>query len=231
MREAQNAVPSGVSRVRVWDLPTRVFHWTLATSVLGSYLSSEWGEMEWHARFGYFALSLILFRLGWGLWGGRYARFSSFLRAPRAVLAYVKGTQSQRLGHNPLGGYSVVALLVLVLVQALTGLATDDNISFRGPLVAHLSEGCVSVASSIHANLQGVLYAMIGLHLAAIAFYFVKKKRNLVGPMISGDAMIERPLEDGEAPSQDDVWLRLGALATWLAALSLILTALTYLSR
>ncbi len=186
-------------RVRVWDLPTRLFHWLLAVCVAGALVTQYLGgtAMAWHFKFGYGALALVIFRLIWGLIGSRYARFSSFVRSPRSIAAYLRhgtGSGPHQLGHNPLGALSVLAMLVLVLLQAGTGLFSNDEISAEGPLAKLLDESVSGRISEFHAHISGTaIYVLIGLHIAAIAYYRLRKKLNLVKPMISGDQLVDDP--------------------------------------
>lgn len=188
-----------MNRVRVWDLPTRLFHWLLAVCVAGALVTQYLGgaAMAWHFKFGYGALALVIFRLIWGLIGSRYARFSSFVRSPGAIAAYLRqggGTAKHQLGHNPLGALSVLAMLLLVLLQAGTGLFSNDEISAEGPLAKLVDEGLSGRISEFHANISGTaIYVLIGLHIAAIVYYRVRKKQNLVKPMISGDQVVDEP--------------------------------------
>jgi cytochrome b len=218
-------------RVRVWDLPTRLFHWLLVACITGSFVSGYIGgaAIDWHARFGYAALALVIFRLAWGLAGGRWSRFSSFLYAPRSVVAYLRGQAhpDHLVGHNPLGAGSVFAILLVLLLQIATGLVNDDEISFQGPLYGFVSGKVASAARAFHEVGQLLLLALIVLHIGAVLFYLVKKRQNLVRPMISGDKEMAH-----DAPSSRDDWTtRLAAavllalsagLVTWLVRLGTV---------
>lgn len=184
--------------VRVWDLPTRLFHWALAGCVVGSVITANVGGnwMNWHLRLGYTVLSLLLFRLVWGFVGGHWSRFSSFIYGPSTVLAYLRGqTQPEhRVGHNPLGMLSVLALLFFLLAQVGTGLISDDEIAFTGPLVRFVSGETISDATGYHKNVgKFIVIALVLLHLLAIAFYRLVKRDNLVRPMVSGDKEVGFP--------------------------------------
>src|SRR5690606_20858784 len=128
------------SRVRIWDLPTRLFHWLFAASVIGAFVTVKVGGlwMDYHPRFGYTALGLLIFRLLWGLVGPRYARFSQFVKGPAATLRYLRAPR-RMAGHNPLGAWSVLALLLAVGVQTTTGLFATDGIFTEGPLASRIS--------------------------------------------------------------------------------------------
>jgi cytochrome b len=199
--------------VRVWDLPTRIFHWALVAAVVAlaatAYLPGFW--IVWHSRLGYAVLALLLFRLVWGFAGGRWSRFANFVYAPRSVLNYFRGKAhpDHLVGHNPLGAASVFAMLAVLLAQAASGLFTDDEISFTGPLNRFVSSANGLAATWYHKQVgQWLLVALIALHIAAILYYLLRKKENLVKPMIVGDKLLERAV----APSRDDARSRLAAL-------------------
>jgi cytochrome b len=187
--EAEGAQPA---RIPVWDAPVRLFHWTLAVLVVFSFTTGKVGGgwLEWHMRAGYAILALIVFRLAWGVVGSQTARFTQFVRGPRAALDYVKATLAKRhprvVGHNPLGGWMVVVMLLVVLAQAVSGLFTDDEISTQGPLAVKVSNALVSKMHSFHYYNGWVIVAAVALHVTAIAVYFGVLRTNLVGPMIHG---------------------------------------------
>jgi cytochrome b len=146
---------------------------------------------------GYTVLSLLLFRIIWGLVGGRWSRFASFIYAPATVLAYLKGQgkPEHSVGHNPLGAGSVFAMLLFLLAQVGTGLMSDDDISNSGPLAKFVANATVSLATNYHKNIgKFVLLALVVLHIAAILFYLIKKKENLVKPMVKGDKALAAPV-------------------------------------
>lgn len=174
--------------VRVWDLPTRLFHWALVVLIAISWWSAENGAMDWHLRSGLAVLALIVFRLLWGLFGGSTARFAAFVRGPGAVIAYVRGEGGPtRPGHNPLGGYSVLALLAVLAVQVATGLfATDVDGLDSGPLSFLVSFDQGRAAAEVHEVAFNLLMALAAIHVAAIAFYLFVRRRNLVRPMVTG---------------------------------------------
>ncbi len=216
--------------VRVWDLPTRVFHWALVASVIGLVTTAQIGgaAMAWHFRFGYSVLSLLLFRLVWGVVGGRWSRFASFVYSPASVLRYIKrqGLPEHSVGHNPLGAGSVFALLGFLLLQVATGLVSDDEIATAGPFARFVASAIANNATFYHRNIgKIVLIALVLLHLGAISFYHFRRHENLVRPMIWGDKQTT-----AETPgSRDDTRSRtLGAvvflgcvtLVAWLIALA-----------
>lgn len=206
--------------VRVWDLPTRVFHWTLALAVAGSVISAKIGgnAMVWHFRLGYLVLTLLAFRILWGLVGGRWSRFASFVYAPATLWRYLRGRAAPQerleVGHSPTGALSVFALLGVLLVQLGTGLVADDEIANQGPLNRFVGTDTVMSATSWHKSWgQWLVLALVALHLAAIAFYLLKRNINLVRPMLLGD----KPLPPGTPASADGLPQRV--LALLLAAL------------
>jgi cytochrome b len=179
------------AEVRVWDLPTRLFHWTLAACVAGSIASAKAGAMDWHFRLGYVVFTLLAFRILWGLVGGRWSRFASFLYAPGTVLRYLRGAprpgEALDVGHNPLGALSVFALLAILAVQVGTGLVADDEIANVGPLNRLVSGATALSATGWHKTWgQWLILALVGLHLAAIAWYSFRGQ-GLVGAMVGGD--------------------------------------------
>jgi cytochrome b len=210
-----------LSRIRVWDLPTRLFHWALVICVVGAYVTVKLGGlwMDWHTRFGMAALALIAFRLIWGLLGPRYARFSQFVRGPRTVLRYLRNDLPPAAGHNPLGACSVIALLLVIGVQASSGLFANDDVLTAGPL-AFLSDAWSSRMTWLHNANEWVIIALVGLHVAAIAWYQLVLRKNLGGPMIHGD--VPADAHEGSPPAQDSWTLRLAALILFAALCGLV---------
>ncbi|NMM90179.1 cytochrome b [Rhodococcus sp. SRB_17] len=199
--------------VRIWDLPTRIFHWALAASVTGLVVSAKLGgnAMVWHLRLGYVVLALLLFRLVWGLVGGHWSRFSRFLYAPSRVLRYLRGQghPEDSVAHSPLGALSVFALLAALALQVGSGLFSDDEIAFAGPLTRFVSSNWVGQATAYHKDIgQYLVLALVALHLLAIAFYVFVKKRKLVRPMLVGDKVLPVPVP----ASRDDAGTHLAAL-------------------
>ena len=203
-------------KIRLWDLPTRLFHWLFAAAVLGAIATDLLDNITWHSYCGYTALVLVVFRMIWGFVGPHHARFSSFVPSLSGLKAFLKDQTVSPLGHNPLGALSVIAMLLIVLVQATSGLFTDDEISFQGPLSKFLSEDMVKFMNQIHSTNHVLVYGIITLHLIAIIYYQKIKKNNLIGPMVYGDKEIDsknQPVDQTSA-SKDDVKIRLlaGAL-------------------
>jgi cytochrome b len=177
--------------LKVWDLPTRLFHWSLLALIIACWFTStESGDMDWHMRCGYAVLALLLFRLAWGVLGSTTARFSSFVTSPRAVLEYFAGIRGnkavQHIGHHPAGGWMVLALLGMLLLITTSGLFANDDMMSEGPLAHYASERFSDLATAWHESSFYLLLALVALHLAAIFFYLLVKKENLVRPMLTG---------------------------------------------
>jgi cytochrome b len=173
--------------VRVWDLPTRLVHWLIVGCVGVSWWTAETGRLEWHRWSGHALLGLLVFRIYWGFFGSSTARFASFVRGPRAVLEYMRGSWKIAAGHNPLGSWSVVALIVLLLVQVGLGLfAVDVDGIESGPLSMYVDFDTGRDAARLHDVLFNVLLAVICVHIVAVLFYAIFRKENLVGAMVTG---------------------------------------------
>jgi cytochrome b len=199
-------------RVRVWDLPTRVFHWALALCLVGLIVTGNVGgdAMVLHFRLGHAVLALLLFRLAWGFVGGRWSRFRSFIYGPRALINDIRSrtNSSGRIGHSPAGALSVFAMLAFIAAQVVSGLFSDDEIAFSGPLSHLASNAFVSLATGYHTEIgKLIVLALVLLHLLAIAFYTWRRHR-LVSAMVHGD----KELTPTTPASRDDALTRLGAL-------------------
>lgn len=184
-------------RVRVWDLPTRLFHWALATTLVGSWITNAQNEMTLHMYCGYVAATLVVWRILWGLVGSETARFTHFVRGPGAVLRYVRRGVHDRLGHNPLGALSVLALLALVLTQATTGLFSNDDIFFDGPWAGVLTKDTSDAVTGYHQFNKNILLALIALHIFTIGYYRYRGE-DLLGPMLTGDKAVEGSVREPE---------------------------------
>ena len=205
----------------VWDLPVRVTHWALVLAVAGCwathYAGVEW--FAWHRRLGYTVLVLVVFRIVWGFVGTRHARFASFLRGPSALLAYLRERGRATVGHNPIGALSVVALLALLLLQAATGLFANDEIMHMGPFYGWIAPELSNRITSLHRASSEWLLVLIGLHIAAVAFYVRVRRQPLVNALITG----RKPAADvpaGEAITGSRVllaWTIVAVLAIVLA--------------
>ncbi|MCP9757993.1 hydrogenase [Aquitalea sp. S1-19] len=188
--------------VKVWDLPTRVFHWVLVLLFAGMWFtgnqSGNW--MEWHLRGGVALAALLLYRVIWGVLGSETARFSDFIKGPQAIRRYLKGElkESEQPGHNPMGGWMVLVMLLVLGTQVVTGLFSADVNAYLydGPLASSISSELAEQMNSWHRLNFNLLLALVGLHLTAIVLYRVLKKQNLVKAMLTGYKSIE-----GEAPT------------------------------
>lgn len=197
--------PSQHTTVRIWDLPVRLFHWTLAACVVALVITAKVGgnAMEWHFRLGYAVLALLVFRIVWGLVGGRWSRFTAFLYSPMRLVRYLKGSAhaEDSIGHSPLGALSVFGLLAVLIAQVATGLLSDDEIAFAGPLTRFVSNAVVGQATSYHKEIgQYLVIGFVVLHLLAIGFYVLVRRQRLVGPMVHGNKDLAAPA----VPSRDD---------------------------
>ncbi|WP_445681309.1 cytochrome b/b6 domain-containing protein [Radicibacter daui] len=180
--------------VRVWDLPLRLFHWLLVVAVAGAWITKETPleSMDWHMRFGLAAFFLIVFRLAWGVLGTRTARFASFVKTPHKAVSYLKKMLSPRArlqpsdGHSPLGGYAALVLIGTVGLQALSGIFSNDSIMSGGPLSGYVGYQASDALTAFHEFWFNLIIAAIVVHLAAILFYRLRLKTNLVTPMVVG---------------------------------------------
>ena len=195
------------ARTRIWDLPTRLFHWLLAALVIFSFttgkLGSDW--LTWHFRSGYAIATLLLFRLLWGFAGSRYARFASFLPSPSRIWRTVRSSDSipvpASAGHSAIGTLSVYALLIVLTVQISTGVFTNDGSFTEGPWVKFVSSALSDRLSKIHYYNQWLIAGLVALHVAAIAYYLLARKEDLLTPMLTGDKLgIDAPAADDRMP-------------------------------
>jgi len=175
----------------VWDWPLRVFHWLLVICVAGAwathYAGLEW--FGWHRRLGYTTLVLVVFRIAWGFVGTRHSRFGSFLRGPRAVVDYVGSLKTGAVrtpGHNPLGALSVIAFLLVLLVQATTGLFANDEIANAGPFFGWVDQETSNRLTSIHHFNSSILLALIAVHLLAVVYYDTIRRSGLTRALLTG---------------------------------------------
>ncbi len=222
--------PGALVRITVWDLPVRAFHWLIVALITISWVSAEQEKFEVHFWAGYAVLTLLIFRLVWGVIGSTTARFGHFVRGPRAALANLSemspaaAAAKPSVGHDALGGWAVMVLLVLVAVQAGTGLFTTDDLFVDGPLASTVSSDLRGTLSMIHR--QGfwtMLMPMIGVHVLAIALYIVLRREDLVGPMITGRKSVPaaiaeaQPLKTAPLLSAGGVLIA-AAVVVWLVA-------------
>ena len=199
--ETKRATPP--ARVRVWDLPVRIVHWAMVVLLVGlvvtGLLGNEW--LLWHMRFGQTMLALVVFRVIWGFVGSRNARFAAFLRGPTDIARYARsfaGAHERHATHNPLGGWMVMLLLVALLVQATTGLFTNDDILWGGPLSEKVTKDTSDAVSAFHRKFWWVVAALSAIHVVAVLAYLWLFKDNLIVPMLTGD----KDLPAGTATSE-----------------------------
>lgn len=181
-------------QLRVWDAPLRVFHWLLVLSVCTA-LFTGWlggGWIDWHARAGLSIIGLLSFRVAWLLLGSTYARLSTLLCSLLALPKYLRGEWRQ-LGHNPLGVLSVFAMLGMLSWQAVSGLFTNDDIAFTGPLYKLVSSSLSSDLTRLHKLGMWIIIGLIVVHVLAIVLHAVLKKHNLVKSMITGQTEQQYP--------------------------------------
>ncbi|WP_295686116.1 cytochrome b/b6 domain-containing protein [uncultured Nevskia sp.] len=223
---AETAAPARDER-RVWDLPVRVFHWTLVAGVLASYVTSRLGPeyFSLHLASGYLVTVLVAFRMLWGLFGTRHARFASFVQGPRAISRYatglLRGKPARHAGHNPLGALMVLALLAMLFVQASTGLFSNDEIFNVGPLYAWVSEDFSLQLTAVHKLLFNWIAAAILIHVLAILVHRLLARENLVRAMWTG----RKP---AHAVNGDEV-IGSSRLVLALLLLVIVITALAWL--
>lgn len=175
----------------VWDLPTRLFHWLLVASLVASYLTAEAGSptLKWHMYLGYWTLGLVIFRILWGFFGPKHARFSQFFRPGRVggyAATLLRRDSTPAVGHNPLGGIFVIVMLLMVGLQAVSGLFISDDIVWAGPWNPAVESATANRMAWIHHLNFDLLLWVVGLHVLAILYYAFYKRQDLVGPMFTG---------------------------------------------
>jgi cytochrome b len=212
----------GLGAVRVWDLPTRIFHWLLVALVAASFATGKAGgnAMIYHEWCGEAILALLIFRIVWGFIGSAPSRFGTFLAGPSTVFRYaltlLRRDEDHHLSHNPLGGWSVMAMLLILLIQAGTGLFANDDIFIEGPLYEWVSKATSDRLTSIHRLNHDVIIILVAVHVAAVLFHLVYKKENLIRPMITG-----------MKPWKGSPRVALTPAPVWLAALVAIAAAVS----
>lgn len=215
--------PTPPVRVKLWDGPVRIIHWLLVVLIAFSWWSAD-DHLNWHRWSGYAIIGLLLFRIYWGFAGGGAARFASFVKGPRATFAYLRTigrrTPGTTPGHNPLGALSILALLAVLLVQVGTGLFVVDIDAFDGgPLSDRVSYDLGRTLADVHELSFTVLQVLVALHVAAVLFYLVWKRTDLIGPMITGRRKLPSDPGLSRAP-----WWRLIAGAVVAAAIAWVLS-------
>jgi cytochrome b len=222
----QDKPPETVIATRVWDLPTRLFHWLLAVAVIGLIVTAKVGgnAMEVHFLLGYAVLAMLVFRLVWGFVGGYWSRFARFFYTPKTVFAYLRGQsrpdQFHDVGHSPLASFSVYGLLLVLIAQVGSGLFADDEIASAGPLARFVEAQTSGRLTAWHTQYgQWLVIGLVVLHVLAILYYVFVKRKTLVAPMVTGDKALPAGV-----PSAADTWKTritafvLFALAAGLAA-------------
>ncbi len=189
---AVDLAPASRAGFLLWDLPLRLFHWSLVAAVTTAIVTGELGGawMPWHGRAGLAIVGLLVFRVAWGIVGSATSRFAQFAPSPSSLVAYLRGSW-RGVGHNPLGALSVFALLGLLSLQAATGLFGNDDIAFAGPLNHLVGDGAGARATGWHRVLADGLFVLLALHLLAVAFHVVVKRQRLLRPMITGRQELE----------------------------------------
>lgn len=181
----------------IWDIPTRLFHWLLVIGFFLQWLTGEYLDdaIDWHFTIGYCMLGLILFRLTWGVIGTRYARFKSFIFPPKEILQYAKSLPNKNsetyAGHNPIGGIAVLVMLLMIGLQALSGLFVSDDIFSEGPYRSVANQSVTEIMEFIHFNFFDFILAIVALHILAVLFYQFYKKQTLINAMIHGKKQLD----------------------------------------
>lgn len=212
---------------RIWDLPTRLFHWLLVVALLASFVSGEVGGawIDWHLRSGLLVVALIGFRLAWGIVGSATARFAQFLRGPAAIRAHWRG-QWRGVGHSPIGGIAVVVLMLAVIAQLLTGLYANDDISFDAPLSVLVDKNTSDALRLWHGRLFYLLAVLTAMHVVAIVYYLRVKRDDLITPMLTGykrldperSAALPQPLTTPRYVAALLLSLLAAVVITWIAS-------------
>jgi cytochrome b len=209
---------------RVWDLPTRVFHWLVATLVVVAYITSRLNWMDWHTRAGYTLLTLVLFRLLWGFFGSDTARFARFLASPRAAIQHLQHLfvrePDRQVGHNAAGGWMVVVLLALLLGETLTGVYVANDVADEGPLTELTPASIANAITALHGIFWNALLAAAALHVLAILVYAIAKGHNLLSPMITGYKSVPADVQIPHMAGLSRALILLGCSALAVAAIA-----------
>ena len=185
-----SAEDTPVTQVRIWDIPTRIFHWMIVCLVMTSWITAENGFMKLHLWSGLTLLALLLFRVAWGIVGSTTARFSHFVTTPAKVFNYLrslaKGEKPLHAGHNPAGGWMVMTLITILIIQASIGLFANNGLHFNGPLAAYVGEETSDRLTNLHGIVFNFILLLVWAHVVAAGFYFFVKDENLIKPMFTG---------------------------------------------
>lgn len=214
-----------VRQVKVWDGWIRLFHWSIVVLIAVSAISIKTGNVEVHYVSGYTVLTLLLFRVAWGLVGSDTARFTRFLRSPLAAARHLGGfgrrEPDTEIGHNAAGGWMVLVMLGLLLVQATTGLFANHEPGFdydaHGPLALTVSDRLSARLTGIHHFNFGLILAVVCLHVLAVLAYRVVKGHDLIGPMVTGFKSLPARIAPPRmgSPILAAVFLAVAAVAVW----------------
>ena len=220
---AKGISEKGIYSIRVWDIPTRLFHWILVGLVIISFITGKIGltAMQYHEWSGVAILILIVFRLVWGVVGGQQSRFSTFIKGPSTVIRYASSMLQKdskpHIGHNPLGGWSIIAMLTSLFIQVGTGLFANDDILTEGPLYNLVSKETSDWLTDVHHLNLNVLMVLILVHICAVLFYLIVKRENLIKPMITGCKIWDYPYDAARgSPSMALIIVALAAIAVYL---------------
>jgi cytochrome b len=219
-----DAMSARLRRVRVWDLPLRLFHWAVVILVVAAYVTWRLNWMDWHGRCGYAVLALALFRVLWGFFGSETARFARFLAAPRAAARHLSHAlhrePDRQVGHNAAGGWMVLLLVLLLLGETLSGLYVANDVADQGPLTELTPAPVANAITALHWILWDALLAAVALHLFAILVYAAAKGQNLLRPMLTGWKLLPADVRQPAMASPVRAAILLGCSALATAALA-----------
>lgn len=214
---------SSSRRVLVWDAPTRLFHWLIVALVVTAYLTWRLDWMDWHAKTGDAVLTLVVFRVLWGFFGSETARFPRFLTSPAAAVRHLTHAlhrePDRQVGHNPAGGWMVLVLLALLLIETLSGIYVLNDVANEGPLTELTPAWIANAITAMHRIFWDALLAAVALHVVAIAAYAAAKRHNLLAPMITGFKTLPADVPQPRMASAMRAGLLLGCSALAVAAL------------